>query len=358
MVDATPPFRAGSISRHCGRCRLLRSACPCCGLERPALAAPARRSLDRGAGHGRRRPRPLPAEPATGLPGDRPPGTGALRRTDRSIAIVPTDDRSTDRTAAGRADRTDPRPRPPFDESGEAGLMRIACDPGPVLAQPRTAGGPATYRKKIAAARRLGLRLVDGDTTAPAPPAPTTATSTRRWRGFGPTDGDHGNDDQTHRLPAPLRPGRRGRRHGGLVGGIQGGATVHPGRRRGAAARVSSARCICPTPRPWVVEEDGRRHWACSGCWTGEIGGLFVRPDRQGRGWGRRMVDHAAALKGALTVEVFELKTTGPVVLRSRGFCRNRPPASTGKRAASWFAWPGRRRPGAAGGSDWHGAQP
>lgn len=37
-----------------------------------------------------------------------------------------------------------------------------------------------------------------------------------------------------------------------------------------------------------------------------EIGGLFVAPEAQGRGVGRLLVEHAAALKGPLRLEVFE----------------------------------------------------
>lgn len=37
-----------------------------------------------------------------------------------------------------------------------------------------------------------------------------------------------------------------------------------------------------------------------------EIGGLFVAPEAQGGGIGRQLVEHAAALYGALTLEVFE----------------------------------------------------
>ncbi|QXR01339.1 GNAT family N-acetyltransferase [Streptomyces sp. WY228] len=45
-----------------------------------------------------------------------------------------------------------------------------------------------------------------------------------------------------------------------------------------------------------------------------EIGGLFVAPEAQGTGMGRRLVEHAAALHGSLTLEVYEKNT------RARGF--------------------------------------
>lgn len=35
------------------------------------------------------------------------------------------------------------------------------------------------------------------------------------------------------------------------------------------------------------------------------VGGIFVSPDRQGSGLGRRLIAHAVALKGELTLEVY-----------------------------------------------------
>ncbi|WP_079134201.1 GNAT family N-acetyltransferase [Streptomyces sp. EN23] len=63
----------------------------------------------------------------------------------------------------------------------------------------------------------------------------------------------------------------------------------------------------------WVVETDGRVV-ALLGLLDAEIGGLFVAPEAQGTGVGRRLVEHAAALHGSLTLEVYE-KNTG-----ARGF--------------------------------------
>lgn len=53
---------------------------------------------------------------------------------------------------------------------------------------------------------------------------------------------------------------------------------------------------------------------ALLGLLDSEIGGLFVAPEAQGTGVGRRLVEHAAALHGSLTLEVYE-KNTG-----ARGF--------------------------------------
>ncbi|WNF26507.1 GNAT family N-acetyltransferase [Streptomyces sp. C11-1] len=63
----------------------------------------------------------------------------------------------------------------------------------------------------------------------------------------------------------------------------------------------------------WVAESNGRVV-ALLGLLDAEIGGLFVAPEAQGTGVGRRLVEHAAALHGSLTLEVYEKNT------RARGF--------------------------------------
>ncbi len=60
----------------------------------------------------------------------------------------------------------------------------------------------------------------------------------------------------------------------------------------------------------WVAESDGRVV-ALLGLMGAEIGGLFVAPEAQGTGVGfKRLVDHAAALHGRLSLDVYE-KNTG-----------------------------------------------
>ncbi|MGW6288943.1 GNAT family N-acetyltransferase [Streptomyces sp. NPDC055107] len=69
----------------------------------------------------------------------------------------------------------------------------------------------------------------------------------------------------------------------------------------------------------WVAETDGRVV-ALLGLLGAEIGGLFVAPEAQGTGVGRRLVEHAAALHGALTLEVYEKNTTARSFYTRMGF--------------------------------------
>jgi len=50
------------------------------------------------------------------------------------------------------------------------------------------------------------------------------------------------------------------------------------------------------------------------------IGGLFVSPRHQGGGIGRRLVRHAAQLKGSLRLEVYTANTQALAFYRSLGF--------------------------------------
>ena len=65
-----------------------------------------------------------------------------------------------------------------------------------------------------------------------------------------------------------------------------------------------------PNAETWILEEDGDPVGFVALIGE-EIGGLFVHPSRHGRGFGRRLVDHAAAGTGCLRVEVFEKNRIG-----------------------------------------------
>jgi len=54
----------------------------------------------------------------------------------------------------------------------------------------------------------------------------------------------------------------------------------------------------------WIAERDGRV-LGFMGLLKAHVGGLFVAPTCHGTGVGRALIDHAFALKGPLTVEVY-----------------------------------------------------
>ncbi|WP_219509657.1 GNAT family N-acetyltransferase [Nonomuraea ceibae] len=58
----------------------------------------------------------------------------------------------------------------------------------------------------------------------------------------------------------------------------------------------------------WVAEMSGAVV-GLLGMLKAEIGGLFVGPEAQGRGVSRALVEHAAALHGEVTLEVYEDNT-------------------------------------------------
>jgi putative acetyltransferase len=93
------------------------------------------------------------------------------------------------------------------------------------------------------------------------------------------------------------------------------GRTAHPfipGEGEGERAREMREVYLVHAEN-WVAETDGRVV-ALLGLLDAEIGGLFVAPEAQGTGVGRLLVEHAAALHGALTLEVYEKNT------QARGF--------------------------------------
>jgi putative acetyltransferase len=65
-----------------------------------------------------------------------------------------------------------------------------------------------------------------------------------------------------------------------------------------------------PNAETWVLEEN-ETPLGFIALVGDEIGGLFLEPSFHGRGFGRALVDHAAALRSPLRVEVFEKNAIG-----------------------------------------------
>ncbi len=65
-----------------------------------------------------------------------------------------------------------------------------------------------------------------------------------------------------------------------------------------------------PNAETWVLEEN-ETLLGFIALVGDEIGGLFLEPSCRGRGYGKALADHAAALHGPLRVEVFEKNAIG-----------------------------------------------
>jgi putative acetyltransferase len=74
-----------------------------------------------------------------------------------------------------------------------------------------------------------------------------------------------------------------------------------------------------PNAETWVLEED-QKPVGFIALIENEIGGLFLDPSLIGKGYGRKMVDHASALKGPLRVEVFKENAVGRPFYERYGF--------------------------------------
>jgi len=74
-----------------------------------------------------------------------------------------------------------------------------------------------------------------------------------------------------------------------------------------------------PALELWALEEDGRLiGWM--GLDGAKLEALFIDPDHAGKGHGRRLVGHARALKGPLTLDVNEQNPRAVAFYRRLGF--------------------------------------
>ncbi|MFH8404690.1 GNAT family N-acetyltransferase [Streptomyces sp. NPDC018019] len=71
----------------------------------------------------------------------------------------------------------------------------------------------------------------------------------------------------------------------------------------------------------WVAEDEAEgKVIGLLGLLGPEVGGLFVAPEAQGRGIGAQLLEHAASLHGALTLEAFERNTAARTFYAHLGF--------------------------------------
>ena len=74
-----------------------------------------------------------------------------------------------------------------------------------------------------------------------------------------------------------------------------------------------------PMAETWVVEEDGEIQGFIS-LLDHYVGGLFIHPDHQGLGIGRRLIEKAFQEKGFLTVGVYEKNLAARKFYERMGF--------------------------------------
>jgi putative acetyltransferase len=101
----------------------------------------------------------------------------------------------------------------------------------------------------------------------------------------------------------------------------KGNALAHPFLSEEFVAQVAKdmRNIYLPNAETWVLEED-QQPVGFIALIDNEIGGLFLDPSLIGKGYGRKMVDHAFALKGPLRVEVFKENAVGRTFYERYGF--------------------------------------
>jgi putative acetyltransferase len=100
-----------------------------------------------------------------------------------------------------------------------------------------------------------------------------------------------------------------------------GNALAHPFLSEEFVAQVAKdmRNIYLPNAETWVLEVD-QQPVGFIALIENEIGGLFLDPSLIGKGYGRKMVDHASALKGPLRVEVFKENAVGRPFYERYGF--------------------------------------
>jgi putative acetyltransferase len=101
----------------------------------------------------------------------------------------------------------------------------------------------------------------------------------------------------------------------------KGNALAHPFLSEEFVAQVAKdmRNIYLPKAETWVLEDDEQAVGFIA-LLESEIGGLFLDPSLIGKGYGKKLVDHAFALKGPLRVEVFKENAIGRPFYERYGF--------------------------------------
>ncbi|MFC9514969.1 GNAT family N-acetyltransferase [Nocardiaceae bacterium NPDC056970] len=88
----------------------------------------------------------------------------------------------------------------------------------------------------------------------------------------------------------------------------------------GEGTRETKMRAVYLVEADNWVAESSRGVVGLLGLLGSEIGGLFVAPEAQGQGVGRVLVEHAAVLRGPVTLEVYERNASARRFYERMGF--------------------------------------